>query len=187
MKSRSKLGITADYTVLASGFSDGLNDTIKLSNSEMNRALEDLDSIIEEKRKVVTRKQGLATIASNQHFLEKNKLKKGIVTTNSGLQYEVLILGTGERPEAEDTVEVHYVGTLTDGTEFDSSVARGAPATFPLNRVIPGWTEAVQLMPVGSKYKLFIPSRLAYGERKTGTIPANSVLIFEVELLSITR
>jgi FKBP-type peptidyl-prolyl cis-trans isomerase FkpA len=120
-------------------------------------------------------------------FLKENSTKEGVKTTASGLQYKVLKEGTGKSPKATDTVEVHYKGTLLDGTEFDSSIKRGQPATFPLNRVIPGWTEGVQLMKEGAKYQFTIPSKLAYGERGTpgGPIPPNSTLIFEVELLSI--
>ncbi len=120
-------------------------------------------------------------------FLAENAKKEGVKTTASGLQYKILKEGTGKTPQATDTVEVHYKGTLLDGTEFDSSYKRKETATFPLNRVIPGWTEGVQLMKVGAKYQFTIPSKLAYGERGTpgGPIPANSTLIFEVELVSV--
>jgi FKBP-type peptidyl-prolyl cis-trans isomerase FklB len=119
-------------------------------------------------------------------FLAENKKKEGVVTLPSGLQYKVLKTGTGKKPKAEQTVSVHYRGTLIDGTEFDSSYKRGEPATFQVNGVIKGWTEALQLMPPGSKWQLFIPSDLAYGERGAGqTIPPNSTLVFDVEILSI--
>ena len=111
-----------------------------------------------------------------------------MTTLESGLQYEVLVAGTGAKPSAEDTVVTHHHGTLTDGTVFDSSVERGSPATFPVNRVIPGWTEALQLMGVGSKWRLVIPPELAYGDRGAGgAIPPNSTLVFEVELLEIEQ
>lgn len=119
-------------------------------------------------------------------FLAENKNKEGVTTLPSGLQYKVISEGTGAMPEATDTVTVHYRGTLIDGTEFDSSFSRGEPATFPVNGVIPGWTEALQLMKAGSKWQLFIPSNLAYGERGPGgRIGPNSTLVFDVELLSI--
>jgi FKBP-type peptidyl-prolyl cis-trans isomerase FklB len=117
-------------------------------------------------------------------FLEENKKKEGVKTTASGLQYKVLKEGNGAQPKATDTVTVNYRGTLINGTEFDSSYKRGQPATFPVNGVIKGWTEALQLMKVGSKYQLFIPSNLAYGERAVSPdLAANSTLIFEVELM----
>jgi FKBP-type peptidyl-prolyl cis-trans isomerase len=117
---------------------------------------------------------------------QKNGKREGVKTTASGLQYEVLKPGTGAKPAATDTVKVHYHGTLIDGAVFDSSVDRGEPISFPLNGVIKGWTEGVQLMPVGSKYKFVIPSELAYGERGAGgKIGPNATLIFEVELLAI--
>jgi len=121
-----------------------------------------------------------------EDFLAENKTKEGIVTTASGLQYQVLKEGDGPKPKETDTVKVHYRGTLLDGTEFDSSYSRNEPAVFPLNRVIPGWTEALQLMKVGSKYKIFLPPELAYGDRGAPpVIEPGSMLIFEVELLGI--
>jgi len=120
-------------------------------------------------------------------FLEKNKTRDGVSTTESGLQYEILVEATGPKPTDTSMVTVHYHGTLIDGTVFDSSVERGQPASFPLNGVIPGWTEALQIMPVGSKWKIFLPTELAYGAnpRPGGPIKANMALIFEVELISI--
>ena len=127
-------------------------------------------------------------IAENEAFLAKNKEKPGVTTTASGLQYEVIKMVTGPKPTAENTVKVHYVGTLIDGTEFDSSVKRNEPAQFPVSGVIPGWTEALQLMPVGSKFKLCIPQSIAYGPTGAGeVIKPYSTLIFEVELLEIIK
>ena len=121
-----------------------------------------------------------------QEFLAENKKKEGITTLPSGLQFKVLTAGTGKKPLDTDTVTVHYRGTLIDGTEFDSSFRRGQPATFPVKGVIPGWTEAIKLMPQGSKWQIFIPSQLAYGERGAGNqIGPNATLIFDVELISI--
>jgi FKBP-type peptidyl-prolyl cis-trans isomerase FklB len=127
-------------------------------------------------------------IDKNEAFLAENKGKAGVTTTASGLQYEVIKMGTGPKPTSENTVKVHYVGTLIDGSEFDSSVKRKEPATFPVAGVIPGWTEALQLMPVGSKFKLYLPSAIAYGTTGAGdVIKPYSTLIFEVELLEIVK
>ncbi|MFZ4457202.1 MAG: FKBP-type peptidyl-prolyl cis-trans isomerase [Bacteroidales bacterium] len=124
--------------------------------------------------------------AEGEKFLTENKTKAGVMTTASGLQYQILKDAQGPKPKATDSVKVHYKGTLVDGTQFDSSYDRGEPITFPLNQVIPGWTEGVQLMSVGSKYKLFVPYNLGYGERGAGgSIPGFAALIFEVELLAI--
>jgi FKBP-type peptidyl-prolyl cis-trans isomerase FklB len=121
-------------------------------------------------------------------FLAANAKKDGVTTTASGLQYTVIKSGTGTSPKATDQVKVHYTGTTIDGNVFDSSVQRGQPAVFPVNAVIPGWVEALQLMKVGDKWQLFIPARLAYGENSPSpAIPANSVLIFEVELIDIEK
>jgi FKBP-type peptidyl-prolyl cis-trans isomerase FkpA len=120
-------------------------------------------------------------------YLEENGKREGVVTTDSGLQYEVLTEGEGASPAATDVVKVHYRGTLLDGTEFDSSYKRGEPAEFPLNRVIAGWTEGVQLMKEGAKYRFHIPSELAYGQRSTGAITPNSTLVFDVELLEVVK
>jgi FKBP-type peptidyl-prolyl cis-trans isomerase FklB len=127
-------------------------------------------------------------IAMNEAFLAANKAKPGVTTTASGLQYEVIKMGTGPKPTAQDTVKVHYVGTLVDGTEFDSSIKRNEPAEFMVSGVIPGWTEALQLMPVGSKFKICIPQSIAYGATGAGNvIRPYSTLIFEVELLEIKK
>ena len=126
-------------------------------------------------------------IAAGEQFLAKNKTRAGVKTTASGLQYEVLTEGTGAKPTANDTVTVNYVGTLIDGTEFDNSYKRGQPISFGVSGVIRGWTEALQLMSEGAKYKLYIPYQLGYGANEVGTIPAGSALVFEVELLKVTR
>lgn len=152
----------------------------------------DLAINIEESNKIIGEYFNKKQDAKNQRlaidsktFLEKNKQKDGVMTTESGLQYLILSEGRGNNPTLNDNVTVHYHGTLIDGTIFDSSVDRKQPATFPLNGVIPGWQEALQMMSVGSKWKIFIPSELAYGESGAGAIGPNSTLIFEVELLSI--
>jgi FKBP-type peptidyl-prolyl cis-trans isomerase len=136
-------------------------------------------------QKAKSNEAGQKNLVEGQKFLTENKVKEGVQTTASGLQYKVVTMGDGAKPAAEDTVEVHYRGTLLDGTEFDSSYARNEPISFGLNRVIPGWTEGVQLMPVGSKFIFYIAPELAYGEGGGGPIPPNSTLIFEVELLDI--
>ena len=132
-------------------------------------------------------KQAIANKQAGIDFLEKNKSKKGVITTASGLQYEVITEGTGLLPTIDDKVSVHYKGTLIDDKVFDSSYDRGQPVEFPVSKVIKGWTEVLQLMKVGSKYKVYIPSDLAYGEQgnQRGGIKPNSVLIFEMELFSI--
>jgi FKBP-type peptidyl-prolyl cis-trans isomerase FklB len=127
------------------------------------------------------------TKAEGEKFLAENALRDGVKVTESGLQYEVLKQGNGRKPTATDRVKVHYHGTLTNGTVFDSSVERGEPTSFGLNQVIAGWTEGLQLMPVGSKYRFYIPQELGYGERAAGQIPPYSTLIFEVELLDIEK
>ncbi|HLF30484.1 MAG TPA: FKBP-type peptidyl-prolyl cis-trans isomerase [Xanthomonadales bacterium] len=126
-----------------------------------------------------------ANAAEGDKFLLENRTKEGVVVTDSGLQYQVVELGTGPKPTATDMVKVHYRGTLLNGDEFDSSYARGEPISFQLDQVIPGWTEGVQLMPVGSKFKFFIPPSLAYGEAGGGPIGPNATLVFDVELLGI--
>lgn len=133
--------------------------------------------------------QGKKNIELEKRFLAGNARKPDVVTTASGLQYQVITQGAGPKPKVTDAVSVGYVGTLLDGTEFDNSYARNEPAQLKLNSAVPGWTEALQLMPVGSKYKLWVPARLGYGEAGTpgGPIPPNSTLVFEVELLNIDK
>ena len=138
-------------------------------------------------QKAETKSAGAENLIVGQKFLAENKVKEGVQTTESGLQYKVLTMGEGAKPAATDTVKVHYRGTLLDGTEFDSSYARNEPISFALNRVIPGWTEGVQLMSIGSKYMFFIAPELAYGAGGGGPIPPNSTLTFEVELLDIEK
>lgn len=129
-----------------------------------------------------------ANLEAGKAFLAENAKRESVVSLGNGLQYEVLVAGEGERPSVRDKVKCHYHGTMIDGTVFDSSVKRGQPATFPLNRVIEGWTIALQLMPIGSKWKLFLPPHLAYGEEQvSAVIGPNSTLIFEVELIDIVK
>lgn len=179
--------IEVDPTLLLQGLEDGLaGGKTQLSEDQARAALTELQNDIRKKQQEKMQQAGEANKKQGDAFLVANKGKEGVVSLPSGLQYKVLSAGTGPKPTASDSVVCNYRGTLIDGTEFDSSYKRGQPATFPVGGVIKGWTEALQLMPVGSKWQLFVPSELAYGERGTGAdIGPNAVLIFEVELLSI--
>lgn len=178
VKSQGLESIDAD--AVARAFKDVFEDN-KLEVSE-----EESNAILQEYFTKLASKANDANLAEGKKFLEENAKREGVVTTASGLQYEVLKKGEGDSPKETDKVTVHYHGTLIDGTVFDSSVDRGQPATFPVNGVIPGWVEALQLMSPGAKFKLFIPSSLAYGERGAGgSIGPNATLVFEVELISI--
>lgn len=148
-------------------------------------SVDDSKAFLQEYQKTFAEKLGEKNKTEGEEFLAKNKKAKGIVTLPDGLQYKVITEGKGETPKAGDSVTVNYRGTLLNGTEFDSSYKRGQPATFPVQGVIPGWTEALEKMKVGSKWELYIPANLAYGERGNRGIPPNSTLIFEVELLSV--
>ncbi|MEG9476681.1 FKBP-type peptidyl-prolyl cis-trans isomerase [Mannheimia bovis] len=176
-------GMDVNAEAVARGIYDVLsNNQPAIDLNEVTAALQELGQRAEAAQAEAFK----AIDAENKAFLEENKKAKGVVVTESGLQYEILTEGTGEKPTASSTVRVHYTGSLIDGTVFDSSVKRGQPAEFPVNGVIRGWTEALQLMPVGSKWRLTIPQELAYGERGAGaSIPPFATLIFEVELLDI--
>ena len=169
-----------DSEAIAQAFTDVFEgNELKISEQESNIILQDYFGKIAKEAKS-------ANVEAGEKFLAENAKRDGVTTTATGLQYEVLVEGSGDSPKETDQVTVHYHGTLIDGTVFDSSVERGQPATFPVNGVIAGWVEALQLMNPGAKYKLFIPSNLAYGERGAGgSIGPNATLIFEVELISI--
>ena len=153
---------------------------------ETAMTLQEAQTVLQEQQQAQAAEAAASAQQAGKDFLASNKSRDGVKVTDSGLQYEVMSDGDGEKPGLDDTVSVHYVGTLIDGTEFDSSIARGEPASFPLKGVIPGWTEGLQLMPVGSKYRFVIPSELAYGERGAGqSIGPGETLVFEVELLEI--
>jgi FKBP-type peptidyl-prolyl cis-trans isomerase FkpA len=173
-----------DLAAIALGMQDAVAGTLKLTPDELEAVMQEFGAAMQAKQQAAMQVQAQAGI----DFLAKNASAPGVQTTASGLQYLVLTEGAdagAAKPSAADTVNVHYHGTLIDGTVFDSSVERGEPLSIPLDSVIPGWTEGVQLMNVGDKYRFFIPSNLAYGEQGAGSIPPNSALIFEVELLSI--
>jgi FKBP-type peptidyl-prolyl cis-trans isomerase FklB len=168
---------------LTAGIKDAIAGKPQLTNDQIKEVMAAFEKDMEQKQKA----SGEKNASEGTKFLEENKKKEGVKTTASGLQYKAIKEGTGPQPKETDTVTVNYRGTLIDGkTEFDSSYKRGEPATFPLNGVIKGWTEGLQLMKVGSKYQFFIPPNLAYGDRAVGPdITPNSTLIFEVELLGV--
>lgn len=182
---QNDLGLESDEAALTAGFNDAFGGKSQFSEEEVEAFVKAYSLKFQAAEQTQIQLSSAENIAAGQALLETNGMREGVITTESGLQYEVLTAGDGAMPKAEDTVKVHYHGTLADGTVFDSSVDRGEPAEFPLNRVIPGWTEGVQLMKVGSKFRFTIPSELAYGARATGKIKANSTLIFDVELLAI--
>ncbi len=177
---RQKVDINPE--ILSAGIKDSLAGKPQLTPDQVKEVMAQFEKDMEQKQKELAQKNK----TEGTKFLEENKKKSGVKTTASGLEYQVDKEGTGSQPKATDMVTVNYRGTLIDGTEFDSSYKRGQPATFPVNGVIKGWTEALQLMKKGAKYKLFIPSELAYGERSMGPdIGPNSTLIFEVELMDV--
>lgn len=177
---KQNVSINPDTFVL--GLKDALAGKPQMTDEQVKETMTAFEKEMIDKQKAAGVKNG----ADGEKFLAENKKKEGVKTTASGLQYKVVKEGTGAQPKEKDTVKANYRGTLIDGTEFDSSYTRGQPATFPVSGVIKGWTEALQMMKVGSKYQLFIPANLAYGERAIGPdIGPNSTLIFEVELLDV--
>lgn len=185
--SLKKQSVPFDPIIMTRGLKDALTGSkTLLTDDEAATLLTDMTKQMQEKQKAKMQAEGAANKKEGEAFLAANKGKEGVVTLPSGLQYKILKAGTGPKPTASDSVVCNYRGTLINGKEFDSSYKRGQPATFPVGGVIKGWTEALQLMPVGSKWQLFIPADLAYGEHGAGAdIGPDATLIFEVELLSI--
>jgi FKBP-type peptidyl-prolyl cis-trans isomerase FklB len=179
-------GIPLEASALVAGIQDGIEGgEALLSEEDRRETLTDLKRRIVATEQASRQAEGEKNLAAAKTFLEANRAKEGVQTLPSGLQYKVLTEGKGPKPSATDAVKVHYRGKLIDGTEFDSSYSRNEPATFTLDRVIKGWTEALQLMGEGAKWELYIPPDLAYGERGAGSrIPPQSALVFEVELLA---
>jgi FKBP-type peptidyl-prolyl cis-trans isomerase FklB len=189
-RSFERQGVEVDPVLLSKGILHALSDTEKLlSQEEMTQLLNEFQQEMRAKMAAQTEKKsqsGDMNKKAGEDYLAANRKREGVVSLPSGLQYEVVTAGSGKSPAATDTVVVHYKGTLIDGKEFDSSYKRGQPATFPVNGVIKGWTEALQLMKEGAKWKLFIPADLAYGSRGAGAdIGPNSALVFEVELIEV--
>ncbi len=182
-KNLQRQGMEVDPDALAQGVIDAMGEgELKMTDEEMQTAMTTLQTRMQEKQES---KMG-ENKAEGEKFLAENKKKEGVTVLPSGLQYKVIKEGTGKSPDADDTVVVHYKGTLTNGTVFDSSYERGEPTSFQVNRVISGWTEGLQLMKEGAKWELYIPSDLAYGERGAGgVIGPNATLIFEVELIEV--
>ena len=176
-----------DFDLVKNNLKNFLQGQSQLDKDEIQSINRAVEGFVREKKVELKALIGNENKVLGLEFLTNNAKRAGIIVTDSGLQYEVLKNSEGSKPKATDTVKVNYLGTLLDGTEFDSSYSRNKPASFPLNRVIKGWTEGVQLMNVGAKYKFYVPSDLAYGARSTGKITSHSTLIFEVELLEITH
>lgn len=185
----SRIKDLVNQDAIMMGFKDSISGTEpQLTMEEMQTVMQEFQKSVMEKQQAEQTAMAATNGAAGEKFLAENKTKEGVKTTASGLQYKVITAGTGATPKATDTVVTHYSGTLIDGKVFDSSYKRNAPATFPVNGVIKGWTEALQLMKTGAKWQLFIPANLAYGERGAGeNIGPNQVLIFEIELLEIKK
>ena len=183
-----KQGLDLDPAVFAKAFGESFNgEKTAMTDQEVQTLLMAAAQEIRKKQTALQAEKGEAAKKEGDAFLAANKTKDGVVTLPSGLQYKILKAGTGEKATLDDTVKCNYKGTLINGTEFDASEKHGGPLTFPVKGVIAGWTEALQLMPVGSKWQLFVPSNLAYGANGPGDIGPNATLIFEVELVSIQK
>ena len=185
-KTFQMLSAKPNLEVLNKAINDVLdNKELAMTDEEMQNCIRTFQQNLMEAQMKKREEDAVKNEEEAKKFLEENKTKEGVVALPSGLQYKILKEGNGPKPKETDSVTVHYKGTLLDGTQFDSSYDRGEPVTFPLNRVIKGWTEALQLMPVGSKWQIFIPPNLAYGKDGNQRIPPNALLQFEVELLEI--
>ena len=183
-----KQGLDLDPAVFSKAFADAFNNgKTAMSDQDMQTILTAAAQDIRKKQAAAQAEKGAQAQAEGDKFLAENKTKESVVALPSGLQYKILKQGTGDKPTLQDTVVCNYKGTLIDGTEFDASEKHGGPATFPVNGVIAGWTEALQLMPVGSKWQLFVPSSLAYGPQGPPGIGPNATLIFDVELVSVQK
>jgi FKBP-type peptidyl-prolyl cis-trans isomerase len=186
-KAFQRQGMQIDAESLSKGIKDGISGgKLLMTDQEIQETMMALQKEMRAKQEEANKTAGEKNKKEGEAFLSENQKKEGVKTLPSGLQYKVIKAGTGKKPQAADTVLVHYRGTLIDGTEFDSSARRGQPLSIKVNGVIPGWTEGLQLMEEGAKWNLYIPSNLAYGDRGAGPqIAPNAVLIFEVELLSV--
>ncbi|MDE6440579.1 MAG: FKBP-type peptidyl-prolyl cis-trans isomerase [Bacteroidales bacterium] len=182
------------YEVAIESFMEGFRKAVKgeesgVSDEDANRILSAWQNKMQQEMQARQMEESLKEAAANKEagrkFMEENAKQEGVQQTASGLQYKVNVMGTGAKPAATDRVKVHYEGRLLSGEKFDSSIDRGEPTSFPLNAVIKGWTEGLQLMPVGSKFTFYIPAELGYGDRAVSTIPAGSTLVFDVELIEI--
>lgn len=187
MEQQNKLGLNFDKEAVLKGIHDSLEGKAQMEEAEIREQITALETAVRQKQQEESERVAQENQAEGKNFMAENAKVDGVVTTDSGLQYQILTTGKGDNPKSSDTVKVHYRGTLLNGEEFDSSYKRGEPIDFRLDRVIKGWTEGVQLMNVGSKFKFVIPSDLAYGPRGSGPIPPHSTLIFEVELLGIEK
>ncbi len=183
-----KQGLEIDPAIFSKAFADAFSTgKTTMTEDDMKAVLTVAAQEIRKKQAAIQAEKGQQAQAEGEKFLADNKTKEGVVTLPSGLQYKILKQGTGEKPGLEDTVVCNYKGTLINGTEFDASEKHGGPATFPVKGVIAGWTEALQLMPAGSKWQLFVPANLAYGQQGPPDIGPNATLIFEVELVSVKK
>lgn len=188
LEKQTEMGLSLDQKLVIQGFTDSISGKAIIEKEEIQTLMMNLEKTMQEKQQAAAAASAEKSLAEGTAYLAENAKKEGVQVTDSGIQYLVITQGEGEKPAATDTVKVHYKGTFLNGEEFDSSYKRNQPAVFGLNRVIRGWTEGVQLMPVGSKYKFTIPSDLAYGPNgNPPRIPGNSVLEFEIELLEIVK
>ena len=187
-KNFKQQGIKINPSAMAKGMQDGLNGTLQMTDEQMKEVLTNFQKSLMAKRTQDHQKKAMQNKSKGEEFLKENKSKEGVVSLPSGLQYKVLEKGAGAKPSKDDTVTVEYTGTLIDGKVFDSTQKTGKPATFKVSQVIPGWTEALQLMPAGSTWEIFVPANLAYGERSVGgPIGPNETLIFKIHLISVDK
>ncbi len=187
-KNFKQQGIDINPDAMAKGMQDGMSGKLQMTDEQMKEVLTNFQKNLMAKRTEAHQKKAMENKAKGENFLKENKAREGIVTLPSGLQYKVLEKGTGAKPSKDDSVTVEYTGRLIDGKVFDSTEKTGKPATFKVSQVIPGWTEALQLMPAGSTWEIFVPANLAYGERSVGgPIGPNETLIFKIHLISVDK